>query len=275
MAFYKISAFSRLGQVSIKALRLYDQRELLTPAQVDADTGYRYYKAEQLPRLHRILALKAMGFSLEQIGQLINDSLSSQQMQAMLKVKQVELKHQLAEGQQRLANITAHLKHVQEEHTMPDYDVILKAVEPIQHVLSIRETIPTYTAIGTLFTEMIGHLAQQQAQPQGPAAGIWHDPEYKERDVDAEAIMIVSETVSGTDRIQIKALPALAQVAAVIHRGSYSTLNQAYGAITHWIEESGYQVTGPNREIYLQGGAEQDNTSYITEIQFPVAKVSE
>ncbi|MGD1898781.1 MAG: helix-turn-helix domain-containing protein [Phormidesmis sp.] len=128
MAFYKISAFSRLGQVSVKALRLYDQRGLLTPARVDPETSYRYYKVEQLHRLHRILALKAMGLSLEQIGQLLNDNLSPEQMQAMLKVKQAELKQQLVEGQRRLQTITAHLKHVKEEHTMPNYDVILKAV---------------------------------------------------------------------------------------------------------------------------------------------------
>ncbi|MEL6382003.1 MAG: MerR family transcriptional regulator [Cyanobacteria bacterium J06626_18] len=79
MTLYKISAFSRLGQVSIKALRLYDQRDLLKPAQVDADSGYRYYRIEQLSRLHRILALKAMGLSLEQIGQLLNDALSLSQ----------------------------------------------------------------------------------------------------------------------------------------------------------------------------------------------------
>ena len=73
LTLYKISAFSRLGQVSIQALRRYDQRGLLTPAHINSENGYRYYRLEQLTRLHRLLALKAMGLSLEQISQLLND----------------------------------------------------------------------------------------------------------------------------------------------------------------------------------------------------------
>ncbi|MEM9907008.1 MAG: MerR family transcriptional regulator [Cyanobacteria bacterium P01_D01_bin.44] len=274
MTLYKISAFSRLGQVSIKALRLYDQRGLLKPAQVDAETSYRYYKIEQLPRLHRILALKAMGLSLEQIGQLLNDNLSPSQMQAMLRLKQTELQQQLVEGQQRLAAVEAHLRYLQEEQTMPDYEVILKPVEVIPHVASIRDTIPAYNTVGQLFNELMAYLGQNNAQPQGCCAAIWHDPEYTEKDVDAEAIIVVPETLKGNERIQVKSLPAMDTVAAIIHRGTYSTLNQAYGAIMQWIEDNPYQIIGPNREIYLQGGAEQDNPDYTTEIQFPVMKAA-
>jgi len=270
---YKISAFSRLGQVSIKALRLYDQKGLLKPAHVDTETNYRYYKVEQLSQLHRLLALKAMGFSLEQVGQLLSDEVSLTQMQAMLKLKQAELQQQLAEAQARVAAVDAHLKHIKEERTMPTYEVILKSVEAVSHVLSIREKIPTYTAVSQLFVEMMGYLAEQGGQPQAYAAAIWHDPSYKEVEVDAEAIMAAPSSVVGNDRLQIKDLPAIETVAAIIHRGTYSTLNQAYGAIMQWIEDNGYEVSGPNREVYLQGGAEQDNPNYVTEIQFPVKKV--
>ncbi|MEO1348495.1 MAG: MerR family transcriptional regulator [Cyanobacteria bacterium J06635_15] len=272
MSLYKISAFSRLGQVSIKALRLYDQRNLLKPAQVDAETGYRYYKVEQLPRLHHIFALKAMGLSLEQIGQLLNNNLSLSQMQAMLQLKQVELQGQLIEAQHRLAIVDAHLKYLKEEETMPNYEVVLKSVEPIHHVATIREIIPAYTSIGQLFNEIMAYLEQHQMEPQAYCAAIWHDPDYKEKDVDAEAIVVVPKALKGNARVQVSDLPALDLVASVIHRGAYSNLNQAYGAIVKWIEEHGYQIVGANRELYLKGGAEQDNPDYVTEIQFPVMK---
>ena len=64
----KIGDFSSLSQVSIKTLRYYDERGLLSPVHVDPETGYRYYSASQLSQLHRILALKDFGFSLEQIA---------------------------------------------------------------------------------------------------------------------------------------------------------------------------------------------------------------
>ncbi|MEL6603538.1 MAG: MerR family transcriptional regulator [Cyanobacteria bacterium J06614_10] len=274
MLLYKISAFSRLGQVSIKALRLYDQRGLLKPAKVDRDTGYRYYTVEQLPQLHRLLVLKAMGFSLEQIGQLIQEDLSLSQMQAMLRLKQAELQQQLSGTQERMVAVDAYLKFLEEERTMPEYTILLKAIKPIPYTLSVRDTIPTYPAVGRLLTEIMTYLGQQRSQPQGPCIAIWHDPEYKEKDVDAEAIAVVSDTLTGTERIKHKALPAIEQAATLIHRGPYTTLNQAYAAIVQWIEENGYQITGPNREVYLKGGAEQNNSEYITEIQFPVQKAA-
>ncbi|MEO1623288.1 MAG: helix-turn-helix domain-containing protein, partial [Cyanobacteria bacterium J06632_3] len=180
MTLYKISAFSRLGQVSIKALRLYDQRGLLKPAKVDADTSYRYYSVEQLPQLHRLLALKSMGFSLEQIGQLLHENLSLEQMQTMLKFKQAELQQQLVETQVRMAAVDAHLKHLKEERAMPTYEVILKSVEPI-HVISVRDTIAAYTAVGQLFGELNAYLSQKPGYAPTTAslsAAIWHDAEY-------------------------------------------------------------------------------------------------
>ena len=53
---FKIGEFSKFSQVTVKTLRYYDQIGLLKPAEIDRFTGYRYYSASQLPRLHRILA---------------------------------------------------------------------------------------------------------------------------------------------------------------------------------------------------------------------------
>ena len=74
----RISEFSRLTMVPAKTLRYYDDIGLLKPMRVDEWTGYRYYSVEQLPRLNRILALKALGLSLEQIGRLLDDDLSAE-----------------------------------------------------------------------------------------------------------------------------------------------------------------------------------------------------
>ena len=55
---FKIGDFSKLGQVSVRMLRHYDQLGLLKPGQIDKFTGYRYYAVEQLVRLNRILFFK-------------------------------------------------------------------------------------------------------------------------------------------------------------------------------------------------------------------------
>src|SRR5260370_33224735 len=91
--------------VSVKALSYYDELGLLKPSRVDEFTGYRYYSASQLTHLNRILAMKDMGLSLEQITLLLDKELTPDQIRGMLRLKQVELLTQLEEGQARLGRI--------------------------------------------------------------------------------------------------------------------------------------------------------------------------
>ena len=67
----KIGYFARISQVTVKTLHHYDRIGLLKPAHVDPFTSYRYYTIDQLGQLNRILALKDLGLSLEQIAQLL------------------------------------------------------------------------------------------------------------------------------------------------------------------------------------------------------------
>lgn len=65
---FSIGDFARHGRVSVRMLRHYDGIGLLRPALVDPSTGYRYYDAAQLPQLNRIVALKELGFGLQQVA---------------------------------------------------------------------------------------------------------------------------------------------------------------------------------------------------------------
>src|SRR5919109_601351 len=114
---FKIGEFSRLSRVSVRMLRHYDQLGLLTPAQTDRFTGYRYYSAEQLPRLNRILALRELGFSLEQIT-------------GMLELKRAEVEEQMQLEQQKLARLEGRIRQMSEAPKQGAYDVIVRDVEP-------------------------------------------------------------------------------------------------------------------------------------------------
>lgn len=269
---FKIGDFSKLSQVSVKALRLYDQMGLLKPSQVDRFTSYRYYSASQLSRLNRILALKNLGFSLEQIAKLLDDQIPPEQIRGMLRLKQAELQQLVEAEQARLARIEVRLKQIEQENSMPDYDVILKKIEPLK-VVSIRETLPIYPAIGRLFEELSDYLHSSGVKKQNYAAAIWHDPEYKESDVDGEAVVFIEDPLPGNERIKVYELPGYESMACVVHHGSYNNFNQVYAHLLSWIETNGYRIIGPNREFYIQCGHEQDNESYVTELQFPVEKV--
>jgi effector-binding domain-containing protein len=268
----KIGDFSKLSQVSIKALRLYDRMGLLKPTEVDNYTAYRYYSANQLPRLNRILAFKDLGFSLEQILQLLDDKISPVQIRGMLRLKQAELQQHIEGEMARLVRVEARLRQIEQEDNMPDYEVVLKTIQPIT-VVSIRETLPKYAAVGQLFNELYDYLHRHGVKPGNYCTAIWHDAGYKESDVDAEAVVVAEKLPPECDRIKVYELPGCDRAACAIHHGSYNTIVQSYNYLLSWMENNGYRIVGPNREVYIQGGSEQDNESYITEIQFPVEKV--
>lgn len=88
-----------------------------------------------------------------------------------------------------------------------------------------------------------------------------------------EAALPVATTSASGAGWQVYELDGAETVAAVVRQGPYDDFTPAYNALMRWIEENGYVIAGPNREIYLQGPeAGVDPADYITEIQFPVRK---
>jgi DNA-binding transcriptional MerR regulator len=104
-----IGDFARHGRVSIRMLRHYDAIGLLRPAHVDQSSGYRFYKAEQLSRLNRIVALKDLGFTLQQVQTILDEDVSTEELRGMLRLRRAELEAALAETASDLAQVEARL----------------------------------------------------------------------------------------------------------------------------------------------------------------------
>jgi DNA-binding transcriptional MerR regulator len=270
---FKIGDFSRLSRVSVRALRLYDQMGLLKPVQVDPFTGYRYYSAEQLSCLNQIVAFKDLGFSLEQIIELLNDKIPPAQIRGMLRLKQAEVQQLIEDQQTRLRRIEARLQQI-EQSDASIYNVVLKQAEA-QCVAAIRDVLPICSNIKHLHAELEDELRHQNLEIVGFPQTLWHDAEYRHENVDAEVIVPINQLFSGSGRVTSYRLPEVKQMACVIHHGGFDTLVQAFNALLQWIEANNYQVAGSNREIYLQPKiTDADFTRNldrsIIEIQFPV-----
>lgn len=98
---YKIGMFANMNRITIKTLRYYDEQNLLTPVYVDEENGYRYYEAGQMADLHRTMALKNIGFSIEDIRWISN---GAEEKSLLLRKKQEILK-QIASLTSRLAEV--------------------------------------------------------------------------------------------------------------------------------------------------------------------------
>lgn len=264
---FRIGDFSRLTQVTVKALRHYDSLGLLKPAYIDPESGYRHYSGSQLPRLNRILAMKDLGFSLEQIGQLLDADLSSEQLRVMLQTKQDEVREQIEAEQSRLLRIEARLQQIAEGTTGTNYDVVLKSVEA-QPVASVRGLIATRNAIGQLFRELSMYQQKHQIHAMNWAT-VWHETEFHEKGIDAEATIATYDAVPAEGRVVGRVLPAVEHMATVIHHGPVETVGDGCQALLKWIEANGYQLDGPERVVLLQRGG-HDRSNAVAELQYPV-----
>lgn len=268
----KIGDFSKFSRVSIKTLRYYDEIGLLKPAEVDKFTRYRYYSVDQLSRLNRIIGLKDLGLSLEEINQLLADNPSAEKVIELLRAKREAAIARLYEEESWLRRVEEWLRRIEKEGAMPEYDVVIKKLEAVK-VASVRDVIPSYNEVSRLFNELFSYLAGQRVQFAGPPLTIYHDAEYREKDTDLEVAVPIAGTIPTTERIKMQVLPGIEQAACLIHKGHYENLHLAYKALMNWVEANGYQINWPNREVYLKGpgnGNKNDPSTYVTEIQLPV-----
>jgi DNA-binding transcriptional MerR regulator len=275
----KIGEFSRLAQVPVPTLRYYDQVGLLKPVSVDRFTGYRYYSVSQLPRLNRILALKGLGFPLEQISLALDEDLTPEQMRGMLRLRHAQISQQLEETQSQLLEVEVRLQQIEREDALSAYDVVLKRVEPLL-VASVRATLPNHSAVGVLFGEVYEAIRSyvNEALAPNPELGgqtlvLWYDSEFKETEVEGAAAFMLRTRVPESGRVRVHDLPA-ATMASTVHHGTYESIGQAHEAVLGWIEANGYQIAGADRELNLHHTPpiRRDDPSYITEIQYPVEK---
>src|SRR5690349_12728473 len=281
---FKIGEFSRLTRVSVRMLRHYDQLGLLVPSETDPFTGYRYYSAEQLPRLNRILALRDLGFSLEQISGMLDEDLSTDQLLGMLKYKRAELEEQMKLEQQRLSRLEARIHQMSEAPAYGAYDVIVREVEP-ELAATYREVAADDDRIQEMFEIVETYVAGfEGARADKPPFSIYYDDDYRETDVDAEVAVPLKYAIPENEQIRVRQLPRRSSVACVVHVGEYADIDRAYNALLAWIDAHDYQMTGPIREIYLRYGADgldfelpptylgQDAHEYVTELQLSVGK---
>lgn len=270
----QIGDFSRIARVSVQTLRFYDDLGLLKPVEVDPSTSYRYYSFDQLPRLHRILALKDLGLTLEEIARLLQDELSAEQLKGMLRLKEAELKEHVDEEFFRLERVRARLRQMDEEHIMPNYEVVLKKLDP-QRVAGVRSKIPAYPEQGALWGELGKYLSEKKIPTFGACLTVYYS---EEPDIDAEVCEAVACEHPDGEHVKFHTLPAVDQAACVVHHGPFTTIGKAYGFLTQWMDSNGYECTGPVREVYLReakhdgGKASQTDPETVTEIQYPVRK---
>ena len=177
---FTIGDFARHGRVSVRMLRHYDAIGLLAPARVDPASSYRFYEASQLARLNRIVALKDLGFTLEQVRAILDEQVSAGELRGMLRLRQAELQSQIAADASRLAQVEARLRIIEMEGAMPADDIQIKQIPPVRvaqltATAARLEPASITPVIRPLYEELGARLGQAALTPAGPAIAYYED----------------------------------------------------------------------------------------------------
>jgi len=260
--------------VSVRTLHHYDDIGLLAPAEVDDGTGYRWYSAQQLPRLHRIMALRDLGFSLTEIQAIVDEEVSLDELRGMLRLRKAEASGRIAAEAERLARVEARLRQIEDEHQPNEYDVVVKALEPLR-LAARRENSPAFgndtlgPMFGRLFDTLSAELGRIGVATSGPPVALYYESGDTEAPIEVVAALpIGADDVSGAI-VDVLDLPAMPRAVATIHRGPMSRVERGYEALLQWTEQTGERVDGFSREVYLDcDGAPE---TWVTELQFVLA----
>ncbi len=273
---FKIGAFSQLTGVTIKALRYYDREGLLKPAEVDRFTGYRYYTVAQIDRLNRILALKDLGLSLDEIGRVLCENPSAAEIRGMLRLKQAQLQQTIDDEQSRLQRVEARLRQIEREGQMPTHEVVVREAAA-QRVLAYRAILAGPWEIRPLFMRVGEALQAGQVEPVGPSLALYHHGEYREHDLDVEVAIPVTDAAPSSLALddswvmECRTLAAVQVASTVCQMESQADIYAANRDLGNWIAESGYRLAdGPCREVYAQTPCAGE--PLIFEVQLPIGR---
>lgn len=267
---FRIGMFSKLGRVTIKTLRHYDEEGLLRPAHIDEENGYRYYTADQLLRLNQIVALRQMGFSIPEIAGVVD----GRNVNGILLQRMAELTADQERVADQLFRLQTYMTEQKEGHQM-DYQAVIKEI-PAYTVFYAERVVPDYAALNEIMPAIGKQVSEQNpgiacVKPDY-CFNIYLDGEYRERDVRVAVCQAVTGKGKDADGITFKELPAVT-VVSVLHRGPYERLGEAYAYAMQWVEKSGYRICDNLRESYIDGPWNQDSAeNWLTEIQVPVEK---
>lgn len=274
---FSIGDFARHGRVSVRMLRHYDAIGLLRPARVDQASGYRFYRADQLALLNRIIALKDLGFTLEQVRSILSEQVGTEQLRGMLTLRRAQLAAEMAADSARLAQVEARLLTIESEGRMPANDIVLKPIPAIR-VAELSALAASFTpddispVVQPLCRELGERVATAGVVPSGHLT-CYYEKVAEDSGIDTvivHAAVPISAVTGDTNGLTIVDLPGAETAATTVHRGSMDAVLPAWQAIARWTESNGYSASGFPRELYIEVG--EDTSTWVTELQEPVTR---
>ena len=279
---FKIGEFSKLCGLSADTLYHYEKLKILVPLTVDKLTGYRYYDASQMVTVNKILALKDAGFVLEEIANILNDSISVPVLIEMLESKAVLLETTLSNEYNRLERLHTSIFLIKNGGISHMNEISIKKVEPIL-VASIRKVFDKKDFdenLDKMWPTVNEYIDKKGVKRTIPCLMLYHsgwwdlqqwNVMYDEQNLDVEVAEPITKSFEGNEEVNVYELPRVEKMACIVHNGPFSTIGKTIDTLFEWLKHNNYIADGAIREIYHKGEwATENPDEYITELQIPI-----
>lgn len=265
----RIGDFARLTGVSIVTLRHYDDEGILQPVFVREETGYRYYSVEQMADVRRILGLRQLGFSLEEIRDLLANRSDPREFADGLRAKRQEAKERLDAEIERLIRIDLELMTLDQGDEVSAPEIEAKTAPSLRLAIS-RIEIPTNDQAGDILGRAYSELADQimrgSGQIVGPAMALWHtSPEDLTNEVVDVAFPVAN--LPAESPIATIELPKRSVASAMFAGPLRVGLRRSHVALSEWLAANHQLLDGPYIEIYHDC---QNPDQAVAEVQYPL-----
>ena len=265
---YKIGDFSKITNLSVKALRYYDEENILNPSYRNKENSYRFYDANDFKKAELIALLRELDFSISEIKDVMSICEDRSDISFILEEKKEMVVNKIAKQKALLKKIDLYIKPNLMEDDSMNYKIEVKHI-PAVKVASIRfkgKYSDCGKYIGKIFKVIKGDA-------EGEPFNCYYDGRYQE-DADIECCVSVSKKIYDSE-VTVKELP-LIKALTTIHTGTYESINMAYKAILDYSLENNINCLTPSRERYIKGPGmifKGNPNNYITEIIVPIQEV--
>ncbi len=246
---YAIGETSRVTGLSIKALRLYQEKGLLQPSEIDAQTGYRFYSERDLDRAHAIRTLRELGFSIDETKAVLDRLEEDEPLQIPLERTRSRLAAEMAQAQRSIAAIDALLAHREQAaaYLRAPPPMVEKVLPPIR--AACVRTVGRYSDASIHFPRLMAACGPAVA---GPPFELLFDAEYKEDGADL-AFCVPLLPGSEVRGVAVEELPEV-RVATLVHAGSWDSVGLSWTRLFAHLRQKERSLQLPIRETYLRAG---------------------
>jgi effector-binding domain-containing protein len=210
-----------------------------------------------------------MGFSLQEIRELLQRSLVPQELRAVLEERREVLRKRVRDDVGRLERIEARLNSISAGGPQSHPTIMLRTI-PGQSVVSLREKLQNYDQMDELFITLKRRLDSRVLCDQRGA--IFHRCLEGDGEIDCEAVCFLKYSIAAIRGLKVYESQST-RVAFTYHYGSEDFIGTTYQSMTSWIAAQGYKLSAAKREIYWPAPENKDESSSLTEIQFPVSRL--